>query len=817
MFVDGNKLNVTTITQGGGGNPFDQDLNTTSDVTFNSIVSTTDVNANYFYGDGSGLTNLPSPPFDSNVVKFVYDDLNVVSVDGNARTLKKADGTVMLNWENVDYAYGVYVNTLQTDSIFPNTPGNALSVGSNGDHDITFSTVKDSSNNTTLDSQNRTLYAADGTTQILNWDSTNGIYGGGSPTGFINLSSGKLISYPGATPYDSLDYVDRKVFADDGATVTGRWDSTTTGFGVSTLSGLDVSGNYATGMRFLSDVITLTPGSNVIAGYINSWLGTISDASDETSINWQNRSLYASDGETITASWYDGQLKAGLNAVDIINGVLIRDNAPQLPSLDWYNKKLYANDGTTVAADWTGGGWGNGWLQTYGVAADPVLSATVSSVDLVTGQLSNYDGDTDLSLDWQDRTLYAADGTTPTLNWNDLNLQGNWLLNGTPITITTDTNWETSWSTFDANMKATYSPIDLNTYHTNITRDTNEVTGFPIDGRTITTMTTYDNNGWFSICPTGTDFNYWYKNTLVNVVGCQGVQIPNITQLNYIYFNDTSGTLKISAIPWSIANYVQVSTVYWDNNYHLMTDERHGLVMDSATHEYLHFTEGTRYGTGLIGSFGANDFNITSGRIYDEDIGFNISGTSVGRLLKRNVSLSWDVNTIITKPFYESAGVLQYDNAGTMTDVSNAQYTSYWVMGATDLNTPIYIIMGQRQDTTLSNAQSNQQFSALSLTGLPVNEIKLLYRVIVKRTGGNESVEDVTDYRSSALNGATTTTGVTAHNLLSNLNWSASGHTIDSDVNFAQKNLTDVNAIKLSDANYAIYKVGNNVVISDGS
>jgi hypothetical protein len=53
-------------------------------------------------------------------------------------------------------------------------------------------------------------------------------------------------------------------------------------------------------------------------------------------------------------------------------------------------------------------------------------------------------------------------------------------------------------------------------------------------------------------------------------------------------------------------------------------DERHGMIMDSATHAYLHNTGGSTYIDGLqLGNFdiGAGDtFSVSNGSFYDEDI-----------------------------------------------------------------------------------------------------------------------------------------------------------------------------------------------------
>jgi hypothetical protein len=54
---------------------------------------------------------------------------------------------------------------------------------------------------------------------------------------------------------------------------------------------------------------------------------------------------------------------------------------------------------------------------------------------------------------------------------------------------------------------------------------------------------------------------------------------------------------------------------------------------------------------------------------------------------------------------------------------------------------------GQRQDSTLTNAQNNAIYTSLIFGNLPIQNMKILYRVILQRTGGAVTVAGTNDYR----------------------------------------------------------------------
>ena len=74
-----------------------------------------------------------------------------------------------------------------------------------------------------IDPNERTLYANDGVTKVLRWDSSNFLYGGSSsPNGYLDLIGGKLGNYY-SSPLTSLDFVNRQLYSSNGVTPVLDW------------------------------------------------------------------------------------------------------------------------------------------------------------------------------------------------------------------------------------------------------------------------------------------------------------------------------------------------------------------------------------------------------------------------------------------------------------------------------------------------------------------------------------------------------------------------------------------------------------------
>ena len=206
-------------------------------------------------------------------------------------------------------------------------------------------------------------------------------------------------------------------------------------------------------------------------------------------------------------------------------------------------------------------------------------------------------------------------------------------------------------------------------YSDRIPNLTSEPTGFP--NRTDSTISMDSTNtNKFRIEPTGGSFDYYIVGLKYTKFGAETIDLSDDQGLHYIYYD---GAILSESIVFDLSflkDKAYVAAVYWDTtaNVHIyLGEERHGLVMDWATHAYLHNTRGTVWNSGLALTDmvvdGTGDVNIdcqfgySQGVIYDEDIRLNIlealSPASISIFYQLNNTGEWRVKTPSTFPVLE--------------------------------------------------------------------------------------------------------------------------------------------------------------------
>lgn len=368
-----------------------------------------------------------------------------------------------------------------------------------------------------------------------------------------------------------------------------------------------------------------------------------------------------------------------------------------------------------------------------------------------------------------------------------LNVTGNSVFDGVFSTNILD-----KWTTFQGNISApnicysngtgcnsTYGSTYNATYHAtnqsildyineryNVTK---EPTGFPEQGTFSSSLNFDDSKRNFSINGT---YDIYYKGRKISKSGYDSVVIPvTAGYVNYIYF-DSNGVLQTSVNPWNndFSNVIQVATVFWNGSVGLIGKERHGLTMDSATHYYLHTTVGTRYVSGFTGTFtNASNWTLTTGTIADEDnIDINPPNSNT-RVFYHTTAGRYTFTPIQNNLYHTVAGVVQYDNLTGTSDVAANRYVAYWIVESVDRDEPTYTVMGQRTDITLADARANNNWESMVLSEFNMPEYKLLYRIILQRSGtATPTIADIQDLRSvSNLPSGTYT--ATSHGALTGL------------------------------------------------
>ena len=271
----------------------------------------------------------------------------------------------------------------------------------------------------------------------------------------------------------------------------------------------------------------------------------------------------------------------------------------------------------------------------------------------------------------------------------------------------------------------------------------------------------------FRIEPTGSSYSYYNQGIKVIKTSGDSLTIPNLTQINYIHFDTINNQLSNKTTSFDFSSDIPIAYVAWNSGVGpsgqmtFFAEERHGIVMDTSTHKWIHNTFGAQYVDGLsIGSYvlggnGSNNSHATisigNGTLYQEDIEINITDSSSTDPFCQELSPiaqipvyyhegstgQWVKNAATNYPVKYGANGPQYNSFGggtwTIPDVSPGGQTRYfavWILATNQIDDPIISIMGQRIDGNQGSAENNNLWSDVNLTNLPISEVKPLYRLI---------------------------------------------------------------------------------------
>jgi hypothetical protein len=308
----------------------------------------------------------------------------------------------------------------------------------------------------------------------------------------------------------------------------------------------------------------------------------------------------------------------------------------------------------------------------------------------------------------------------------------------------------------------------------------------------------------FTISPTGPSYDVYVKGAKFTISSTINLVIPNSTGNHYIYF-DGSGTLVSTQVfdPSIITDNAFVSIVYWNSSVSLRTyfaNERHGLVMDGATHAYLHTVLGARYlSGGALQNFSVDQsgnidsdaqFDCDSGSIRDEDLLIQYASSNRIPILYR-FGTDWrkktgDAFPIIysgTAGYTGASGRLPYNlfsgGAWSLSEVPNNQFVLVHIFATNDVDNPVVGVQGINVYNTITSARIGAVSEILSLSGLPFAEFVALGSVIYETANSYANIPkarvrstgtgaDYVDFRGTQT--FTPSANVaTSHSLLSNL------------------------------------------------
>jgi hypothetical protein len=312
-----------------------------------------------------------------------------------------------------------------------------------------------------------------------------------------------------------------------------------------------------------------------------------------------------------------------------------------------------------------------------------------------------------------------------------------------------------------------------------------EPTGFP--NRTDSQISFDNGSRTFSISPLSpaTHFDIFAKGRIFRFNSAQQITIPDTEGIYFFYF-EIDGTLDYSTVfdISIITQKIYVSNIYWDaanNQAIILADERHGITLDGATHEYLHNLNGAvitgggaiNFTTGGTGNSNS-DAQIAIGNIIlrDEDIKISITNSAspvnpfeqildpiaqIPVFYRNGAAGDWRKDVATQYPVKQGAVRIQYNNpAGpwTQVDIQEGYYVSMWVFATNNISEPVIAILGQKEHALLSDAQAEDSYDSLSFGTMPVQEFKVLYRIIFQSSSAftntpNANVVDVRDLRAA--------------------------------------------------------------------
>lgn len=340
-----------------------------------------------------------------------------------------------------------------------------------------------------------------------------------------------------------------------------------------------------------------------------------------------------------------------------------------------------------------------------------------------------------------------------------------------------------------------------------------QATGEPMgfENRTHSAISFNSGTRTFSIAPNTSggysSYVVWTKGVKRTYSVSQSVQVGTTTGLYYIYF-DAFGVLQYKTTYFTWDTETPVAYVYLNASSlpsavaPFVADERHGIVLDWQTHEYLHRTRGaviaegfsiSAYTTTGNGSADAHaQFDLGNGTFFDEDLEVNITHSAsptVGTFTQvltgaaeipvfymSGSSGAWVRDAATEYACKQSATTLQYNSLSgstwSTTPADNNRYVVSWIVATNDITAPVICILGQEQYTAIGTAEA-VKFGSLTLTNFPIVEFRPLWKVIFQTSTGftntpNALIANVLDLRQLSETGEAGTV-VSDHGLLSGL------------------------------------------------
>lgn len=264
----------------------------------------------------------------------------------------------------------------------------------------------------------------------------------------------------------------------------------------------------------------------------------------------------------------------------------------------------------------------------------------------------------------------------------------------------------------------------------------------------------FDNNTrTFSISPVSGSFTYFHAGEKFIVTTTKTLVIPDIEGAYYIYIHNNELNYYQTFDTSLIFQNAFISQIYWDSENQkilFVTDERHGIVMSSATRYYLHNTIGADYRSGFSltnfsidgdGSLNSHSqFTVTSGKFADEDIEFEYTSTSQFPIFYKTSTNKWKRKDADSYPIIYNGTVgytgtripyNKYQSGNwSLQEAQEGYYVLLHVFAFNDKSQKIIGILGTNEYSTAASAKNGADAEIKEIAGLPLQEFVPLGTVV---------------------------------------------------------------------------------------
>jgi hypothetical protein len=265
-----------------------------------------------------------------------------------------------------------------------------------------------------------------------------------------------------------------------------------------------------------------------------------------------------------------------------------------------------------------------------------------------------------------------------------------------------------------------------------INADTQEPTGFI--NRTDSEISFDDVNRRLTISPAVTSYSVYIEGIKQEISTSKTIDITDVEGLHFIYLSP-EGTLGEVVNDWDsevlLRENAYIAVVYWDatSSKHIyFGDERHGTVMDWATHEHFHTAWGAQYITGLglsditLGDGSLNSHlqcSVDSGLIRDEDLAHYIVDDDPQNLYpavylplyyRYGAAGDWrriDSTGLLATPAGSGRAAYNQWTGSTwqLAEVTNTKFLLTHIYATNDTENPIVGIIGQNDCASITEAR----------------------------------------------------------------------------------------------------------------